>query len=49
LLLASLTANPPEPASVFRVTEQLSVPAPVIEVLVQLKALRVAFFVDVAP
>jgi hypothetical protein len=39
LLLARLTANPPEAAAVFNVTVQLSVPAPVIEPLVQLNAL----------
>ncbi len=36
LLLARLTAKPPLAAAVFRVSEQLSVPAPVIEPLVQL-------------
>jgi hypothetical protein len=39
LLLARLTANPPDAAAVFNVTVQLSVPAPVIEPLVQLNAL----------
>jgi len=36
LLLARLTASPPLAAAGFTVTEQLSVPAPVIEPLVQL-------------
>ena len=49
LLLATLTASPLPIAAVLSVTVQLSVPAPVIEVLVQLKALRVAVFADVAP
>ncbi len=49
LLLARRTRNPPLVAAAFSETVQLSVPAPVIEVLVQLKALRVAVFVDVAP
>lgn len=38
LLLARLTVNPPEAAAAFNVTTQLSVPAPVIEPLVQLRA-----------
>jgi hypothetical protein len=37
LLLARLTANPPLAAAAFNVTVQLSVPAPVIDALVQLK------------
>jgi hypothetical protein len=49
LLLARLTASPPVVAAVFSETVQLSAPAPVIEVLVQLKALGVAFFADAAP
>jgi hypothetical protein len=36
LLLATLTAKPPLAAAALKVTEQLSVPAPVIEPLVQL-------------
>ena len=39
LLLARLTASPPLAAAAFSVTEQVSVPAPVIEPLVQLNAL----------
>ncbi len=39
LLLARFTVNPPVAAAAFRVTVQLSVPAPVIEPLVQLSAL----------
>jgi hypothetical protein len=39
LLLARLTANPPVAAAAFTVTVQLSVPAPVIEPLVQLSPL----------
>ena len=39
LLLARLTAKPPVGAAAFRVTVQLSVPAPVIEPLAQLSAL----------
>ena len=39
LLLARLTANPPLAAAVFSVTVQLSVPAPVMELLLQLSAL----------
>ena len=41
LLLARLTAKPPVGAAAFRVTVQLSVPAPVIEPLVQLSALSI--------
>jgi hypothetical protein len=40
LLLATLTAKPPVAAATFRVTVQLSVPAPVIDPLVQLIALN---------
>ena len=40
LLLARLTTNPPLAAAAFRVTVQLSVPAPVIDPLVQLNALN---------
>jgi hypothetical protein len=40
LLLARLTAKPPVGAAAFRVTVQLSVPAPVIEPLAQLSALN---------
>ena len=39
MLLARLTVKPPLAAAVFRVTVQLSVPAPVIALLVQLKPL----------
>jgi hypothetical protein len=39
-LLATLTTNPPVAAAAFRVTVQLSVPAPVIDPLVQLNALN---------
>ena len=39
LLLARLTVNPPVAAAAFSVTVQLSVPAPVIEPLVQLSPL----------
>ena len=39
LLLVRLTAKPPLAAAVFRVTVQLSVPAPVIALLVQLNPL----------
>ena len=39
LLLARLTANPPVAAAAFSVTVQLSVPAAVIDPLVQLNAL----------
>lgn len=41
LLLARPTANPPLAAATFRVTVQLSVPAPVIDPLVQLRALNI--------
>jgi hypothetical protein len=40
LLLARVTANPPLAAATFRVTVQLSVPAPVIDPLVQLSPLN---------
>ncbi len=40
LLLARLTGSPPLAAAAFRVTEQLSVPAPVIEPLAQLSPLN---------
>ena len=39
-LLARFTANPPLAAAAFSVTVQLSVPAPVIDPLVQLNALN---------
>ena len=41
LLLARLTVNPPVAAAAFSVTVQLSVPAPVIEPLVQLSPLSI--------
>jgi len=41
LLLVKATANPPLAAAAFNVTVQLSVPAPVIEPLVQLKPVNV--------
>jgi hypothetical protein len=40
LLLARLTANPPLVAAAFRVTVQLSVPAPVMDPLVHVRALN---------
>jgi hypothetical protein len=40
LLLARLTAKPPPAAAAFRVTVQLSLPAPVIDPLVQLSPLN---------
>jgi hypothetical protein len=40
LLLARLTANPPLAAATFSVTVQLSVPAPVIDPLLQLSPLN---------
>jgi hypothetical protein len=40
LLLARLTANPPLAAATFSVTVQLSLPAPVIDPLVQLSPLN---------
>jgi len=42
LLLASLTVNPPQPSALFSFTVQRTVPAPVIEVLLQLSPLSVA-------
>ena len=42
LLLARLTVNPPLAAAVFRLTVQLSVPAPVIAPLAQLRPLNPA-------
>lgn len=42
LLLARLTANPPLGAAALSVTAQLSVPAPVIDELVQLRLVKVA-------
>jgi len=41
LLLARFTVNPPVAAAAFSVTVQLSVPAPVIEPLVQLSPLNI--------
>ena len=41
LLLARLTANPPLAAATFSVTVQLSLPAPVIDPLVQLSPLNI--------
>ena len=49
LLLARLTVNPPVAAAAFSVTVQLSVPAPVIEPLVQLSALSTATPVPLRP
>jgi len=49
LLLTKLTASPLPVAAVFSETVQLSVPAPVIEVWVQLRALGVALFAGAAP
>jgi hypothetical protein len=49
LLLARLTAKPPVAAAVFRVTVQLSVPAPVIEPLVQLSPLSTGTPVPLRP
>ena len=40
LLLARVTASPPLAAAAFKVTVQLSVPAPVIDPLLQLSALN---------
>jgi hypothetical protein len=45
LLLAKLTVKPPVGAAVFRDTVQLSVPEPVIDPLVQLRALSVGTLV----
>jgi hypothetical protein len=47
LLLARLTANPPLGAAAFSVTEQLSVPAPVIDELVQLRLVKAAVLAEV--
>jgi hypothetical protein len=47
LLLAKPTLSPPLPAAAFRVTVQVSVPDPVIEVLVQLSAFNAADAEDV--
>jgi hypothetical protein len=54
LLLARLTASPLPVAAAFSETVQLSVPAPVIEFVAQLRALGVAFedlrlFTDAPP
>ena len=49
LLLARLTAKPPVGAAAFSVTVQLSVPAPVIEPLVQLSALSTGTPVPLRP
>jgi hypothetical protein len=49
LLLARLTAKPPVGAAAFSVTVQLSVPAPVIEPLVQLSALSIGTPVPLRP
>ena len=49
LLLARLTANPPVAAAAFRVTVQLSVPAPVIDPLLQLRALNTGTPVPLRP
>lgn len=46
LLLASATANPPVPAAAVRETEQLSVTAPVNELLLQLTLLNCPLFLD---
>lgn len=40
LLLAMLIATPPEAAAAFKITEQLSVPVPVIKTLAQLSVVR---------
>lgn len=45
LLLARLTASPPDPAAADKVTVQASLPAPVIDPLLQVSALRVGVFV----
>jgi hypothetical protein len=42
LLLARITVSPPLAAAAFSVTVQLSLPAPVMELLLQLSELRVA-------
>jgi hypothetical protein len=49
LLLARLTAKPPLAAAAFRVTLQLTVPAPVTEPLVQLSALSTGTPVPLRP
>ncbi len=49
LLLARLTAKPPVAAAAFRVTVQLSVPAPVIEPLAQLSPLSTGTPVPLRP
>ena len=49
LLLARLTAKPPVAAAAFRVTVQLSVPAPVNEPLVQLSPLSTGTPVPLRP
>ena len=48
-LLARLTAKPPLAAAAFKVTEQLSVPAPVIEPLVQLNPVSTGTPVPLRP
>jgi hypothetical protein len=47
LLLARLTANPPLGAAPLRVTAQLSVPAPVIDELVQFRLVKVGVLAEV--
>ncbi len=47
LLLARLTANPPAAAIAFSVTVQLSVPAPVMEPLAQVRPLNIGIPVPV--
>ena len=49
LLLARLTANPPLAAATFSVTVQLSVPAPVIDPLLQLSPLNTGTPVPLRP
>jgi hypothetical protein len=49
LLLARVTARPPLGESVFSVTVQASVPAPVIELLLQFKAVSTAMPVPLSP
>jgi hypothetical protein len=49
LLLARVTARPPLGAPVFSATVQASVPAPVIELLLQFKAVRTAMPVPLSP
>jgi hypothetical protein len=48
LLLARATVSPPLAAAAFSMTVQLSVPAPVIDPLAQLKALKLVEFVELA-